>query len=262
MHVRRRPSLRLLAAGALLPLVLGGLAACQGADQAGSSSSSASSPAGPLTAKTLVPALKSAVQDKPSAHVRMALTGNGQTLMAKGDIRFTKDPAMSMTMSGPMLGQGAAEMRVLDGFVYMSIPSLTPAGKFVKLDANDPNGPMGSGIGDLAKQLDPTSAFDAFSAGLRKVDYLGKQTVSGEELSHYRLTVDSKAVAKDEGHPLPPNVPSTLHYDLWLDGQNLMRKLEFTLGKQASVTMTTSNWGEPVTVKAPPKNDIIGTPAA
>ena len=63
MRVRRRPSLRLLAAGALLPLVLCGLAACQADNQADPSSSSASSsPSGPFTAKTLVPALKSAVR--------------------------------------------------------------------------------------------------------------------------------------------------------------------------------------------------------
>lgn len=284
MRDRRRPSPRLLAVAVALPLLVSGLAACSGADRAdaparsssvsdaaaGASTSPTGSgthrasprPAGPLTAKTFVPALKAAVEQHPSAVMRMTLSGNGQSLRASGSMRFTRDPAAAIRISGEMLGNGVMELRVVDGSTYLSMPPLTPVGKFVKSGVDDKNGLLGSGLGEITGRMDPRKSFSAFGHGLRKVDYLGKESVGGAQLSHYRLTVDTKAAAaKAYGSSgLLTQMPETMRYDVWLDQRTLVRKLTFDLAGQASLVATWSRWGEPVSVSAPPKSDIIGSP--
>ena len=136
-----------------------------------------------------------------------------------------------------------------------------PEGKFIELDADDPNSPFGDlgGIG----QGDPLASFDAFDAGLEEVRYLGPEDVDGEQMDHYVLTVDAKAAAKASGTPMG-SLPKSLTYDLWLDGEDLMRRMQSDVGG-GGLTMTMSDWGEPVTVEAPPRSAIMpmpGMPAA
>ena len=149
-------------------------------------------------------------------------------------------------------------MRLVDGVMYMAMPPMTPEGKFLKLDTNDPNSPFGDLGGVL--QGDPLSTFDAFDAGLEKVVYVGAEDVDGEELDHYVLTVDAKKAARAQGTKVPSGT-GTVTYDLWIDDQDLMRRLQFGSG-QTGMTLTMSDWGKPVTVKAPPASAIMELPGS
>jgi hypothetical protein len=90
-------------------------------------------------------------------------------------------------------------------------------------------------------------------------------------MAHYVLTVDSKKAAKAQGQRWQQGMPDTISYDLWLDGSDLMRRIEFDLGAvtggqagSGGMVMTMSDWGEPVTVEAPPASAIVempGTPS-
>ena len=56
-------------------------------------------------------------------------------------------------------------------------------------------------------------------------------------------------------------LPKTVDYDLWLDQDDLMRRIEFTVpGGGGGMTMTMSDWGKPVTVKAPPPGAVMQMP--
>ena len=154
------------------------------------------------------------------------------------------------------MGQGAIEVRMVDGMLYMSMPPMTPEGKFLALDVNDPNSPFGN-LGGVT-QGDPMGTFKAFDEGLRDVKYLGSEDVDGEEMDHYVLTVDGKAAAKAQGSPAG-SVPDEITYDLWLDDDDLMRRIQYTM-TGGGVTISMSDWGEPVTVKAPAKADIMEMP--
>ena len=56
--------------------------------------------------------------------------------------RYTGDStAMQMEMTLPT---GRALVRLVDGVMYLAMPGMTPEGKYLKLDTNDPNSPFGN----------------------------------------------------------------------------------------------------------------------
>ena len=114
----------------------------------------------------ILDAMKAAVAENESAHVTMELNGNGQQAMTgEGDVSYAGDStAMQMTMSIPQMGTSEMELRMLDGVMYIAMPPMTPEGKFVKIDTNDPNSPLGD-LGGVTTG-DPLATFEAFDAGL------------------------------------------------------------------------------------------------
>ena len=80
------------------------------------------------------------------------------------------------------------------------------------------------------------------------------------------MTVDpSAAVAAMGDGTVPTDAASALEdvsYDLWLDDQDLMRRMQLDAPGGGGMTITTDDWGEPVTVKAPPASAIIQLPGS
>lgn len=214
--------------------------------------------AGGYDAQELMDAMKAAIAENESAHVTVA-SGGAQAMKGEGDVSYAGDTtAMQMTMHMPQLGSGSVDMRLVDGVLYLAMPPMTPTGKFIKIDTSDPNSPFGdlSGI----TQGDPLATFDAFDAGLEKAAYVGAEDVDGEEMDHYVLTVDARKAARAQGTAAPPGM-RTITYDLWIDDQDLMRRMQFDEGR-GGMTMTMSDWGEPVTVTAPPSSAIMDLPGS
>ena len=180
-------------------------------------------------------------------------------MSAEGDVRYRGAGSdLRMTMQMPT---GRTEMRLVDGKLYLSMPPMTPAGKFLEVDPNEAGGPFAGMFAGIDRQLDPASTFGAFEKGLRKVDYLGEETVDGEPMGHYRLTVDTRTGLRALGQQVPGGVPRTMTYDLWLDRKDLVRRLRMQLSG-LSMDMAMSRWGEKVRVTAPPPSAVISTPPA
>ncbi len=234
---------------------------------AGSSATSSSIPASErddgYDAEELVAAMKAAVQEQQSTHIAMEMSTTGQPkTTAEGDVSYEGDTtAMRLSMQVPQAVADDVEMRLVDGMLYLAMPPMTPEGKFVELDTKDADGPLGD-LGGMAKG-DPLSTLDGFESGLEDVEYVGEESVQGEDLDHYVLTVDAKKAAAAQGagaDELPPGARS-LDYDLWLDSEDLIRRMEFSQGT-GSIVITMSDWGEPVTVEAPPASAIMKMPGA
>ena len=265
---------RTLAAFGATTMLLGTMVACGGDKTSGSDSPSPTadsvtespsesddaSAEGGYDKSELLAAMKVAVAKKRSAHMTMELTGPS-AMTAEGDVSYAKGgPSMQMTMNLPQMGGGAMEMRLIGKIIYISLPGLTPKGKFLKVDSQDPNSPYAQQFGGLAEQVDPLKSFDAFEARLRDVRYVGEESVDGEDLHHYVLTLDGPATLKASGQKPTAQTPKELVYDLWLDGEDLMRKMQFEIAG-VSMNMDMSRWGEPVTVKAPPARSVVRMPA-
>lgn len=204
----------------------------------------------------LIAAMQAALAGQESAHMVMEFSGGGQSMTGEGDVSYAEGKqAMQMTMTAGAMG--TIEMRLVDGVMYMAVPPMTPKGKFVRIDPAE-GGPLGD-FGGLS-QGDPLAAFEDFETGLEDVTYVGPESVDGVDADHYVLTVDAKAAAEAQGGPTQ-GVPEEVTYDLWLDEDDLMRRMQFSL-PQGSFTMTMSDWGEPVKVKAPAKRDIVTMPGA
>lgn len=209
--------------------------------------------------QTLVPAMLSAVEQHKSAHFTMTTTAGGLDMSAEGDMSLEgRSQEMVMVMDGSAFGADRLELRLVDGVMYLSMPPMTPTGKFAKID-DGASSPL-AGLTTQMPGVDPRESFKAFEAGLEKVTFVGVEPVASEDLEHYRLTVDFRAVARAQGLPRVAGVPDTVTYDIWLDEDALMRRMELRM-QQLSMVMEMSDWGEPVTIEAPARKDIVRAPA-
>ena len=215
---------------------------------------------GGLSKAEFVTAIKKAIADKRSAHMDMQMSTTQGVISAQGDVSYAgKQSAMSMTMTIPGLSSGTVEMRVVKGIIYMAMPPMTPAGKFLKIDPNAKSGPFAGQFGSIGDQLDPRRSVDAFGTGLKKLHYVGNESVDGENMDHYVLTVDTAAGLKALGQQVPGGVPKTMTYDLWLDSDHLMRRMKMDLSG-LSMDSRLSKWGEPVHIVAPPRSAQMMAP--
>lgn len=225
-----------------------------------SAESPATAPAeGTWDKRTLIPAMRAAMKGQRSAHVSVTTGVTGMEMEGEADVAFKgARQDMTMTMDGAAMGVENAEIRLVDQVLYLSVPPLTPRGKFVEVRPGDTSSPLASMAGQI-QTVDPRDTFTALAAGLRKVRFVADESVDGEDLEHYRLTVDFRAVAKAMKMPRTPGVPRTIAYDLWLDDEALMRRVELEM-QQASMVMETSDWGKPVSIEAPPRSRIVQAP--
>lgn len=281
-----RPVRRALAAAAVTTLLAGGLAACgdkggTDAPAAGSSSSAAAGAAGgtaapaaayeageKLTPAELTTLLQDGLEASTTAHTTMQMEmGPMGKLTGSGQVDFTQDPAeMAVTMRVPAAGDTTMEVRLVDGLFYLSMGQLT-GGKFWKVDPDDPSGPLGgSGLGSMMRQMAPGQMLAGLEDGIRDVTYVGQEDVSDRQLDHYRVTVDTAAMTRAMGEamrgqamPSAGAMPKTLTYDLWLDDQDRLGRMDMKVpmgGNDISLRVEMTDWGAPVHIVAPPADQV------
>ena len=192
-----------------------------------------------------------------TAHMEAAIQAQGQKMAMTGDVQMAKkDVAFDMSMSGAALG-GGARFILVDRVIYLKMPGLSQTGKFIKIDTGDSSNPMAKMFDQMLGQLDPSQAFQAFDA-ITRLQKRGTQEIDGVETTHYTVDVDTRKALQAQGMAgqVPTGqLPKTLTYDVWVDGQHLVRKLRMDI-QGTSVDMSFSQWGEPVDIKAPPANQI------
>ncbi|HEY3751759.1 MAG TPA: hypothetical protein VGL80_21470 [Pseudonocardiaceae bacterium] len=213
--------------------------------------------------------------EKNSVHVDMNVTVPGAgALTASGDMRFagTKS-AVHLTMDLPSVGN--MEMVVVDGTFYMKLPaglaSLMGGSDdkpWAKVDLGSTDAitqSLGS-TADFANQVDPTQMINQIkSAGtITKVTH---ETLNGQQTTHYAITVDVAKLAGAEKQSMAGLGVTTLPFDIWVNSDNLPVRIITKVGyadpvsgssQQVAVTVNYTNWGQPVTVTAPPA-DQVGT---
>jgi hypothetical protein len=273
-------TIRRAAVGVVLPVALGSLAAC------GSNTNSSSTAADPATASSstsssadpsqasddtkgqTVPSaqflamVKAGAQKLTTAKFTMSMDASGQQITADGALDMTGDaPAMRLSMD--LSGMGTpTDMILLDGTMYIALPSSN--GSYMKMDLTDPNGPLGS-MGDTLGGIDPKSLMDQLSPDVfKKVVYRGTQSVRGEDLKRYSVTLDTTAVPMLKGMPSSStaSLPKVMTYDLWLDDQGRMAQFKMLMKKVLSMTMTYSDFGAPVDIKAPDPSKVQAMPGS
>ncbi len=217
----------------------------------------------PLARSEIMSAAYDAAMKAGSAHMTMTMNGAMST-SAQGDVSYAGGKsAMQMMLSMPQLGRGKLEMRYVGEVLYMSIPGVTPSGKFVAIDPNDQTSPLAKTFAGLTDQMDPLRSVKTMQKAVTKAPRVGQTTLDGVSVDHYRVTVDTTKVMKQLGENAPPaaQMPKTLTYDLWLDDKDLIRKMTFEVLK-TSVEMRMSNWGQSVKVERPAAEDILKDPQA
>jgi hypothetical protein len=199
-----------------------------------------------LTKENLVATMLAAMRDKQTAHMSMKI---GSSVSADADVRYSTDKTeMKMSMD---MGSTKAVVLLVDGVVYMQ---QSAGGKYVKIDKDTP------GMGSIVEQmsgLSPDGSIAAMRGALKKVEYVGSDTVDGAKVSKYRVSADTSAMAATLGGTAGAgDLPKTVTYTLYVDKDQLMRRIDMTVAGQ-DIQMLVTDWGKPVDIKAPPASDVM-----
>ncbi|GAA6526807.1 hypothetical protein [Intrasporangium sp. DVR] len=256
---------RFTAAAIVLPAAL--LTACGSTESPAPSATATagSTSAAPTTTTTpaaqghadkdsFIAALKAGSTQMTTAHVEMVMEAQGQTITMAGDTKMDgKSPAMQMSID-----MGAAmslDMILLDSVLYLKGVPGVDAKKWAKVAVT---GEMAKEFEKSLQQADPSKLAESYEQAITDVTFVGPQTVDGESLQQYEVTMDTKAL----GDTLPDDaasLPDTITYDMWLDDEDRIRQVIYSVaGIDAQMKM--SNYGEPVEISAPKAADVVEVP--
>jgi hypothetical protein len=200
-----------------------------------------------------------------SAHLEMTIEAAGQHITAEGDETVHDGTATAMTMDETLPDIGTLSMVIVHGALYVKLPKpLNPTDKpWVHVLPNTTNPmlkPMAAALEDVQKTAS-VSRFETFARAADDVRFHGSEDVGGGPADHYSL-----AVVVDRLPASFPNIDALrrsgidrLPIDLWTDGKGRVVRLTeqlTVLGQQTSTEMTLGNFDAPVTVTAPPKDQV------
>lgn len=263
-----RPATAVLAAGLLvLTAACGGSGSGTTATSSGSTSPSPSAEstdsgttgdvAALLTRSDLGSKIRDAQQKAGSYTFTITTALGGRSSKGSGEASISGDqPSVHSTMETP---GGAVETVLVDGLYYLKSPMLRSDKPWLKIDPKAKTG-MGALIGKLGGNGDPSKSLGAlFDAS--KVTKAGEESIGGHDTVHYKVVMPRAALAKAIGYPasVVQMLPKELVYGLWVDGDNLVRKIESSLTLQGQTTVTTimfDHYGEPVSIKTPPASEV------
>jgi len=173
----------------------------------------------------------------------------GSSLSATADVEYADSgTSMSVKMT---TGSQTVNIVLDGGTMYLQ---QIKGSKYLKIDKSDPA--LGSLAGQLA-DFGPKSAVESLQGAVTKVTAKGAEKVDGQQLDHYVLTVNTKKASSIFGVPQgSAKTPAIVKYDLWLDGDDLLRQAKLTVSGQTLV-MKVSDWGKPVTITVPPASQVM-----
>jgi hypothetical protein len=201
-------------------------------------------------------------------HMSMSMSSLGEV---EADMAIDVDTGL---MQATMDVEGTTMDMLMDvstGVMYMRADEFPlDADQWVRFDIADVTGTSGTsgglggpgglgGLGDdpLTNPLDMAAAFESASS----VEDLGVEDVDGESLKHYRLGVDTSAVADLVGGASSDiELPDELIYDVWVDAGGSMRRMSFELamlGQTIEYDITITSIGEPLDIEVPDADHVV-----
>ncbi len=213
---------------------------------------------------TLAALLSQSLAQTSSLHLDLSVSVAGQQITASGDESISGGKLTAMDVTEALPGFGSVELRVIGTQVYAKLPGIESSGKpWLLADATSSN-PLARTLGTTTGSLLSQSSLSSYSALAQAATTVtddGPATIDGQATTHYSIVVD---VAK-----LPPGNPAsttlgaagiaTLPLEAWLDSQNRLVQLteDLTVGGQdASTKITVSNYDQPVSIAAPPADQV------
>lgn len=187
----------------------------------------------------------------------MALSGQNMSVKGVGDMSDQNNLKVRMTMEMPgATGQGI-NMLLVDQKMYMQLPGQA-GGKYVDVPMDQLRQ---SGGQDLEKLLNPAESLKMSKDSVQQVTFVGPEDVDGQQLKHYQMVIDVSKANEAAGitPTANPTGPQTVPYDVWVDGDKLMRKMEMTI-EGSKVTILIDKYGEPVDITAPPSASVTTMP--
>lgn len=264
----RKPFLLAVATSAALALAGCGGAAPPAAAPA--PAATAPAPAGAIgDAAQLSDALTTATQGKNSATLKVELIAGEQTVDGEGAYSVEGgDIKMRLNLIVPDQNV-SVELRLLDRTIYAKLPAASGAPVWVRLPV-DANNPQTAEFAKLIDQIDVSKQFEQLRTAGRLTGQ-GPDTLDGAPTTRYDLAVDVERAAatatndavRGQMTTLIQGGVRTVYTQVWTDQAGLPRQIRtsYTIGNQSFLTTRKmSDWGAPVTIEAPPADQIQAIP--
>jgi hypothetical protein len=213
----------------------------------------------------------SSVEQATTVQVSMK-SGVGTTT---GSIKFGDPVAEKMTMDTP---NGSEQVLLVDNIFYMQIPGMQDLTNkpWIKIDTTDSSNPANqiftALVSSIKENADPSQMIKNLEAGgtLTGID---TAQLGGQSTTHYKITVDIDKMIANQTDPTMKQLLGMAEQqglknypvEVWLDSHGLpvqttidMPAMSGAPGSGGVSTVTYSNWGAPVTITAPPA-DQVGT---
>jgi hypothetical protein len=234
-------------------------------DPASSSSSAPTSAAPPTDAVGLASALQKGAQSIRSAHLTLQVTAAGQTIDGQGDETLSGGTLQDLDLTETVPPAGQIRIVMAAGKTYVQLPAqLNQSGKPWVLVSTTSSNPVVAQLATTLQQTQQSASLDQYTAFTRAASGLqvvGPEQVAGADATRYRLTVDVTR--------LPDTLPGrealltaglmSLPVDLWVDDQGRPVKVTENLsvqGQTVDTVVTIGNFDAPVTVTAPPADQV------
>ncbi|WP_067466574.1 LppX_LprAFG lipoprotein [Actinomadura macra] len=223
--------------------------------------------------------------DSFRADLSMQMTGGpaavGNVSMS-GTMQYRTKPDLAYSMDFEQMSVGGQSMpgmkQVLVGrTMYMKVPALSQFGgggaaakPWIKISLDELGKKSGMSIDQLlqqSQQMDPVQNTKMLTAS-KDVREVGKETVNGVQTTHYtgtyRLEDALSKLPAEQQQQLRKNSgrlgTDAMAFDLWVDDQQLPRKMSMKSGQTSdgtmNLTMSYHDFGKPVQVSAPPADQV------
>lgn len=190
---------------------------------------------------------------------------DGEDLGVSGAVDLTADsPALDVSLDLPPMG--VVDLLLVSGSAYVTIPGLTPEGKYFEVPAEDIES---MGAQDLKNTLDLDSLMQTWDSSAQEVTFVGTEEINGEETDHYELQLDPQKVLDELGETAGPEVGSEFGLDLdlasagtygiWVGDDDLIAKMVIA-SEDSQITITLDDWGQELQLQAPVASDVITFP--
>ena len=236
--------------------------------------------------------------DTESAHFTTEVGTFGMAIRMEGRASFDPaNPAMAVTMSVP--GHGQAEIRLVDDVVYMKTDGMGSADKpWQKVPLDELAEAQGGDISDPTITMmdagDPTKMLEQIREAGGEIKKTEQTTLDGQQVTQYTIEVDPLEMMDSmgggidvDGAELAGLVDSigVIPMELYLNSEGLPVRIEMhvdfseavkeigarmgeelpadfpTEAFKMSMVMTYEEWGTPVSIEAPPADQVSDAPA-
>lgn len=231
--------------------------ASEGTSDSGSSGGDST---GELTTDNFFDKVLEAQQAAGSFKGRATTTTAGVTMTIETEAVYEGGKARSHGKTTPDSPQ-QLETIAASGVVYLKSAGLgVPAGKWLKVDSNDPAN-KDNPFAALAASSDPETALRAMG-DLDSLELVGTEKVDGVEADHYKAVMNTQSYADVLGLPADAasTLPKTIPFDMWIDGDNRPVKYEVSLsvqGVSTSTSQTYYDYGADVEVTVPKDSETV-----
>jgi hypothetical protein len=202
----------------------------------------------------------------------LSFSGSGRVDGPNGALDMQMDFGSLLPASLTQGAPATAEVRLVDKVAYVNLPFLAsklPSGKsWLKLDLASLASSAGLGSVD---QADPQQYLQQLLAS-NNTQKVGTDTIDGEQMTHYRTTIDPASRLGEVPAKLRAEARKALRElgtkgipaDVWVDAQGLLRRETVSLafgralhGATMSMTMNLRDFGTAVDVTAPPADETF-----